>query len=202
MKKDIISGLALGLLVGIIIGLSIAQVTGIILGSLTSLLAAFFGLRPTKEGEVGNKTIIGAFSISCLLAILFGIYMRTHDLLAPSLQSEIKSYKEAQFTTQEIKDILYLKKFGLVPQSGYTYSSEAMTNAQLKSTVLMAGENDELPLCISLDDSSSLDDIIDAFNASGGNYQRLQQGLSNAISNEETLRVTLLHIKQLLCDTP
>ena len=55
MKRDLISGFALGLLVGLLIGLSIAQVTGIILGALTSLLAAFFGLRPDKEGETGNE---------------------------------------------------------------------------------------------------------------------------------------------------
>jgi len=59
MKRDLISGFALGLLVGLLIGLSIAQVTGIILGALTSLLAAFFGLRPDKEGETGNKVVIG-----------------------------------------------------------------------------------------------------------------------------------------------
>ena len=54
MKRDLISGFALGLLVGLLIGLSIAQVTGVILGALTSLLAAFFGLRPDKEGETAH----------------------------------------------------------------------------------------------------------------------------------------------------
>ena len=49
MKKDIFSGLALGILIGTIIGLSIAEVTGIILGTLTSLLAGFFGLKNRKK---------------------------------------------------------------------------------------------------------------------------------------------------------
>lgn len=196
MKKNIFAGIGLGLLTGTIIGLSIAEVTGIILGALTSLLAAFFGLRANKEGERGNQIIIGTFSVTCLVSIFFGLFIRTHNLLSPSLASEIKEYKDAYFDTVEIKKIILFKELGLIP-NGYSFSKEAK---QLnRQSLLMAGDNNSMELCSLISDDSSLPDIKEAYDVSGGKYKEIETQLSMVIKDTTDLRNTLLTLKQIIC---
>lgn len=198
MKKDIFAGIALGLLVGGIIGLSIAEVTGLILGTLTSLLTAFFGLRPEKEGESGNKVIIGSFSFVCMLAILGGMYLRNNNSFAPSLEEEISTYKKAQFTTEEIKQIILVKKFGLVPEQ-YQFIAEAKTKGD--QTVLMADEMEKSYLCSAITPQSSLQDLLDAFNDSGSKYASMAHELRNIIKDDDELTSTLIYLKTVICES-
>lgn len=198
MKKDIFAGIGLGLLVGGIIGLSIAEVTGLILGTLTSLLTAFFGLRPAKEGERGNKLIIGSFSLVCMLGILGGMYLRNNNSFAPSLEEEINTYKKAQFSTEEIKQILMVKKFGLVPEQ-YQYIAEAKSKGD--QTVLMADDINGVYLCTAITPQSTLQDILEAFNDSGAKYADMAKNLRTFIKDDDELKNTLLYLKNVICAT-
>ena len=194
MKKEIFSGISLGILTGFIIGLSISQIAGIILGALTSLLAAFFGLKSGDEGKTANLVIIGSFSIACLVSIFMGLYMRTHNFLSPSLADQIKIYKSVPFDSIEIKKIILLKEFGLVPD-GYSVSNEAKyTNDK---TSLMAGEGSVL--CEEINDSSSLEQIKEKFRESGFKFQEMERRLSEVIADENALKQTLLYLKSLAC---
>lgn len=192
MKNKIFSGIGLGLLTGTIIGLSIAQVTGIILGALTSLLSAYFGLRDNKEGETGNQVIIGWFGLTCAISIFLGMYIRTHNLIAPSFDNEIKKYQAASFDTAEIKKILLFKELGLVPE-GYNFSKDAKAG----SSVLMT-ELADLPIC-QINTQSSLQDIEEAFKNSSGTLSEIQATLSQSITDKDKLRHTLLLIKKSVC---
>jgi hypothetical protein len=186
MKKEIYAGLGLGLLIGTIIGLSITEVTGIVLGALTSLLTAFFGLRTSREGETGNQIVIGTFS-----------FTRTHNSFTPSLENEIKEYKMAFFDTSEIKKIILFKQLGLIPQ-GYTFSKDAIQKN--RNSVLMAGEGKALYLCDAIYDNSTLDEIKKAFDNSGGKYNEIENKLSNVISDSAKLHNTLLFFKNMICE--
>ncbi|MEO6812869.1 MAG: hypothetical protein ABI172_03000 [Ginsengibacter sp.] len=197
MKKEIFAGLGLGILIGTIIGLSIAQVTGIILGALTSLLAAFFGLRGSKEGEKGNQMIIGTFSFACVLSVFLGLYIRTHNFFSPSLESEVKEYKTAFFDTSEIKKIILFKQLGLLPE-GYSFSKDAIHTNQ--NSVLMSGDEKSLYLCEAIDENSSLDEIKKSFDNSGGKYSEIEKRLSLVISDTSNLRSTLLFFKSIICE--
>ena len=195
MKKQIFSGLALGILVGTIIGLSISEVTGIILGALTSLLTAFFGLRPNKEGEQSNYIVIGMFSIACLAGIIGGLILRNNNLLSPTLEQEVAEYRNANFTDAEIKQILLVKKLGLIPEG---MQFEAAAKEKGKNTSLMAGE-EVLNLCASDLENASLDEIRKAFDNSGGKYQKIEQQLSLVVNDPQQLRTTLLLISEGIC---
>lgn len=197
MKKEIFAGIGLGLLVGTIIGLSIAEVTGIILGALTSLLAAFFGLRSGKEGETGNQIVIGTFSLVCVLSIFFGLFIRTHNLLTPSLENEVKEYKAAYFDSAEIKRIILFKHIGLIPE-GYSFSKDAIQTSQ--NSVLMAGDEGAIYLCNAVNENSNLDEIKKAFDNSGGKFTTIERKLSLVITDTANLRSTLLYLKTLLCE--
>ena len=196
MKKEIYAGLGLGLLIGFIIGLSIAQVTGIILAALTSLLAAFFGLQNNLEGKTGNKVVIGTFSFTCIISIFFGLYIRTHNLLSPSLESNIVTYKNSKlFDQKEIKEIILFKELGLIP-SGFKVKEDKVSP---QSSVLMSGTDTSLNLCYSITNTSSLHDIKDAFIKSGPEYADLEKKIS-LIPDSVALRKTLLTLKSCLCN--
>jgi hypothetical protein len=196
MKRNVFAGMGLGLLIGVIVGLSIAQVTGMVLGALTSLLAGFFGLKGSKEGEMGNQILIGTFSLTCLCAIFFGMFIRTHDLFSPSMTSDVDKYKYAKFSEDEIKKIILFKELGLVPE-GYKFSKDAKDTHGL--SVLMVGGDSTVFLCQEIDENSPLEEIKSAFDRSGGRYQQVERSLSSTISNPGELRLSLLHIKTLLC---
>jgi hypothetical protein len=198
MKKEIFAGIGLGLLVGTIIGLSIAEISGLILGALTSLLAAFFGLRASKDGESGNQIRIGIFCLSCLLSIFLGLVIRTHNLLAPSISDEILQYKNAQFDQTEIKKILLFKELGIIP-NGFTFSKEA--KVMNDKTILMSGYEPSVYLCSVINDSSSLEEIKMAYDKSGKKYQEIEMKLTFIINNPVELKAILIYLKTLLCNT-
>jgi hypothetical protein len=198
MRKDVFAGIGLGLLVGTIIGLSIAQVTGIILAALTSILAAFFGFKENKDAGNGNQIIIGTFGFTCLLAIVLGVYLRTHNAFSPSLPQEIQVYKNANFSNDEIKKIILFKELGIVPQ-GYTFSKEAKEAGKATQSVLMAGEGSLPLLCESITEESTLAEIKKAYDDSGGKYQDMEHELSAIISDTTELKKTLMYLSSLLC---
>lgn len=195
MKKEILAGVGLGFLIGTIIGLSIAEVTGIILGALTSVLAAFFGLKPAKEGEKPYHAAIASFGFACLAAIFLGIFIRTHNLLAPSLEAQIEEYVEAGFSEEEARQYVLVQHLGIIPQ-GMTFSADSRSGSG--SSVLMAGD-EELILCTAIDTQSSLVDIKQAFSDSGGKYDELQRKLSDVISDPVSLKETLILLKTMIC---
>lgn len=195
-RKEIFAGLGLGALIGIIIGLSIAQVTGIILGALTSLLAAFFGLREKKSEDSENHLIVGTFGIACIAFIFIGLYVRTHNLISPSLQSQKEEYKNIGFSEEEIKKIFLIKEFGVVP-SGYTFSKDAKEVGS--STVLMAGNETAPSLCLEIAENASLKEMQEAFVNSGKIYQETQERLSQTIPDTTQLKQTLLILKTAIC---
>jgi hypothetical protein len=199
MRKDVFAGIGLGLLVGTIIGLSIAQVTGIILAALTSILAAFFGFKESKDAGSGNQIIIGTFGFTCLLAIVLGVYLRTHNTFSPSLSQDIQAYKNANFSNEEIKKIILFKELGIVPQ-GYTFSKEAKEAGRATQSVLMAGEGSLPLLCESITKESTLDEIKKAYDNSGGKYQDMEHELSTIISDTAELKKTLMYLSSLLCN--
>ena len=109
MATQVFSSLGIGLLVGILLGLSSAPVVGLIVGSITALLASVLGFKMPTWGSAGNEskerlpetsvqTLIGlragTFGFACVLGIFVGIYMRTHDVLSPRPPGLAERYEE------------------------------------------------------------------------------------------------------------
>jgi hypothetical protein len=195
MKKEIFAGFSMGALIGVIIGLSIAQVTGIVLGAFTSLLAAFFGLKEDGRSEPGNRMIIGTFCISCLLSIFLGLYVRTHDLLSPSIPSEVDAYaKTGLFNRQEMKQIILYKELGIVSKDVKVDNKKN----SYQSSVLMSGSDGTLHLCIP--PGSSLDDVKNAFIQSGPSFSEIANKILLIPDTLQQHRTFLL-IRDCLCNT-
>ena len=111
----------LGLLIGLMVGLSASPVVGSLMGTLATLAIALVGnglsmpgKQKAKDGEAdtGAKNVplksgwLAGFCICCIIGILGGIWLRTHDVLNPSPKQQVKAYCSAGFTFEEAKAIV------------------------------------------------------------------------------------------------
>lgn len=152
---QVFSGAGMGLLVGIIVGLSASEVVSIILGALAALLAAFLGLqdqRTANEDEESRYRTLkmsglraGSFGVSCVIAILLGMYLRTHQVLSDtvSIKEQVAVWAEAGYDTAQARQYVVFQNLGIAPETMQVQTSEANA-ARQKSLlgVLFSGEGE------------------------------------------------------------
>ncbi len=124
--SHIFSGTGIGLLVGIIVGMSVSPVVSVILGALASMLAAFLGLQgggdPATEGEKAlmrirvNGIRIGSFGFACVAGILFGLFIRSHEVLSIPVETQVAKWTSAGYPEPEARQIVAFQKLGIKPQ--------------------------------------------------------------------------------------
>lgn len=107
------SGAGIGLLVGVLMGLAVSPTVGIIIGALASSLALMLGLNDQHFSHA-KAFRIGSFGFACVAGAFLGIFVRTHNLLAPSLQAQLNDYHKAGYTKEEALDFLKFTRFGIV----------------------------------------------------------------------------------------
>lgn len=112
LKLALFGGAGIGALFGFIMGTSITPTVATILGALTGMLAGILGLN---DGNFGNaKAVrIGGFGFACVLTALFGLFVRSHNLMSPSLLSLKQQYVELGFSEAQALDFVAQKEFGV-----------------------------------------------------------------------------------------
>jgi hypothetical protein len=123
---DALAGAALGLFLGLLVGLTTSPVAAAVVGSVAALATAFIGLGDKIVGaEWAPSTIrLTAFSLCAASFMLFGMYMRTHDYLAPTPQESVQALRDAKFPEKDALDIVRFTRFGLVPAGGTVAASD------------------------------------------------------------------------------
>lgn len=84
---SVFSGASIGLMIGVLLGQSLSPVVGIFLGALGTALAALLGLNDAHFSTAKGLRI-GSLGLAVLVGGTGGIYMRTHNLLSPSLEQQ------------------------------------------------------------------------------------------------------------------
>lgn len=105
----------------ILLGLSSSPVVGLVVGSITALLASLIGLKnPATDDDSGSQILTnsqfklaglrtGSFGLACVLGIFVGIYMRTHNVLSPvepTLKVQFNELTQIGFSPKEARDLL------------------------------------------------------------------------------------------------
>ena len=87
---DWAGGGSLGVLLGLLIGLSASPVVNTVISALVALLAGLFGFseKISLAVSAGPARRLIAFSLCAALVVPAGVYVRTHDVLAPSLERQ------------------------------------------------------------------------------------------------------------------
>jgi len=129
VASQIFAGIGIGLLVGIIVGLSVSPVVKIILGALAGLLAAFLGLQDSifskqkeETAKVNNRMKMsglrsGSFGLACVVGILFGIVMRTNEILTISVKEQVGRWVQAGYDSSTARDLVVYQRLKIAPDS-------------------------------------------------------------------------------------
>lgn len=146
------AGAGVGTLIGLIAGLSASAIVSTVLAALSAGLLALLGIGKSSSetstsaapGSLATWRILG-FGSLCSVCLVVGIFLRTHNMLAPSVKSEQIELEQANiFSKDEIHQIILLKQFGLSVPNGDTKLGVANPKAPAgigpASGVLFAGK--------------------------------------------------------------
>jgi hypothetical protein len=147
MFGQLFAGTGLGLLVGILVGLSSSPVVSVVVGALAAGMVTLLGYtRSSKDGEhaysEGSVLRLGSFGVACAVAILCGLYIRTHNWLSPTITDQVADVQKAGYTPEEAHRWVAYKNVGTVLTSatGTTPTPTSAANS-VASSVLFAGDN-------------------------------------------------------------
>lgn len=223
------NGLGVGLLLGLLLGLAVSPVVSAIIGTLSSLLVILLGLNENYLNPV--KSIrIGAFGLFCVIGILSGIYIRSHNTLSPSLQSLNKDYRAMGFSAKDALDFIAYQEFNLVPANWTKKDTNAVTglttdkatdhvdsekseqrqlvtneenmSAKKRNSVLYSSEVDA-GTCYILESSNekmSFTDIKMNFVVAGGTWKELASDLDPSLP-EKVRGTALIILRDIFCAT-
>lgn len=215
------NGLGVGLLLGLLLGLAVSPVVSGIIGTLSSLLVVLLGLNESYLNPV--KSIrIGSFGLFCVIGILSGMYIRSHDTLAPPLKTLHAEYKAMGFSDKETRDFIAYQEFELIPENWTkvdTSKSESVTpvtegqtekklladrenmSAKKRKSVLYSSEVDA-GKCYILESSNEKMSFLDIrmnFDVAGGTWKELANNLDPGLP--EKVRITvLLMVRDIFCE--
>ncbi len=153
IASQIFSSVGIGSLIGILLGLSSSPVVGLVVGSITALLASLIGLKTPATDDSDSQVLTssqlklagirtGSFGLACVLGIVVGIYMRTHNVLSPvepTLEVQFNELTQIGFSPKEARDLLVIKRFGNKSTANKGESSAATQS--LEKTVLFATDS-------------------------------------------------------------
>jgi|GEM_PF-4223519 len=112
LRFALFGGSGIGLLFGVIMGTTSTPVIATMLGALTALLAGILGLNDNLFNNA-KAMRIGGFGICCVLGAYLGLYVRSHNVLAPSLLELKQTYLAVGFSEQQALNFLAMKEFGV-----------------------------------------------------------------------------------------
>ncbi len=215
--SQLFSGIGIGLLLGIIIGFSVSPVVKTILGALAGILAAFLGLQESlfsKQEEAPEKVNhriylngirAGAFGVATVIALLLGMYMRTHGILSITIEKQVSNWTDAGVDPLLAQELVIYEKFKL-------FKKDAILNVDTKQAELAAEKNNAadgflfnkesmINYCNDMDIDSnyngSMSNALSAFKLKQGDFEQLALALEKV--DETSQRNILAAIKNLAC---
>lgn len=190
--SDFVSGAAIGLFVGFLIGLSISEVVGTVVGALTALIAAYFGITADSRPEIVRLGRVTGFALAAAAGLLIGLYLRTHDSLSETLESQIDEWRTAGYSSEMARKIVVYQRTGLIPNA-WTSASDRTSS---ESTALFRGSSEE---CGRLDPHlfSDAQELINAFELAGGDWARVARLVEDGGTGQ---RESLEVVWRLACD--
>lgn len=160
-RATIFSGIGLGLLLGLIMGLSVSETVKIVMGALTAVLGAFLGFDRRsfsgisseefqKENQNAHFTALraGWFGFAVIAGILFGMWIRTHEVFSFSLEKSIKQWTDAGYEPDYARKLVVFQRLAINPQTGEV---GAITETQRVHSSSLFSEEQEENLCATID---------------------------------------------------
>jgi hypothetical protein len=223
-------GGGIGLLFGIIMGTSITPTVATVLGALVAILSAVLGLNDSQFTHA-KAVRIGSFGLACVLGAYIGLYVRSHNLLSPSLASLKAQYLEIGYSEKQALQFITYKEFGFFdgppvsqpkPDNDGDESSAGSAPAvsagaqpvtiQLPASSAVAMQHSSLLFSAAVDlsgceelaftdESLPLEEILNNFELTGDYWETLAMEVSGKIAPDYQSLV-LLAAKESVCVSP
>jgi hypothetical protein len=196
--RDLLAGAALGGFVGLLVGLAVSEVVAAVLAGLNAVLGGLFcfGADLGKLSNGGRTWRIVGFGGTAAIATVAGIWLRTHGVLAPSLDERLKELTRAGLSADTARNIALYQHAGM-DATGRLPVVQSKMNA---TTSALFSANPET--CNHLGASRYGDDAerLDAFARAGGSWEIISR-FTRQIEMSE--RGSLLQaVWSLACDGP
>ena len=217
LAAQIFSGAGVGLLLGMLLGLSSSPVVSLVVGALAALLASLVGIRvpgkepaeaPTETVSVAQKRAAafraGVFGLTCLLGLLGGIYLRTHNALSPiqpSLKQQVDELVSVGFSAAEARRIAVLHSLdaGSTESKPTDATKVADAGAMLRRTVLFASTAENCDR-LNVDRFKDVDTAIAAYKAMDEPaFVRIAQAINQQRTDEKARMELLRSVVEALC---
>lgn len=89
-SSGVVAAIALGLLVGFSCGLSASSIGPTLLAALMSVGAVVMQVTPKPRPAPFHARAVTGFSVATLIAMVGGVYVRSHEVLAPRVAPSIE----------------------------------------------------------------------------------------------------------------
>ena len=202
----IAAALALGLATGLLIGLSSSELVAAVVTALVALATTLVALggpalvagKAPPERDAADDAALVAFAGALVIAVLAGLYVRTHDLLSPSPEVLTARWEAAGFSSAEARRIASHTLRGIDLGDGtapLAATGPAAASATARS-VLFSGEYKSR--CASTDPTRAPDrgELLNTWSLAGEPWQVLSVALTEAPDGQ------LMAVWSALCDTP
>ena len=150
--RDVLAGAGLGLLTGILIGLSASPVVAVVVGAISAAMLPLLGIVEKSTGDKphapsASSWRIAGFGFVCATAVVYGVHIRTSDLLSPSISTQISNLTKAGFTPESAREWVAIKNLGTPlgkeNAAAADKTSPARGSPGPSSSVLFAGPADD-----------------------------------------------------------
>jgi hypothetical protein len=205
---QVFSSFGIGLLVGLLLGLSSAPVVGLVVGSITALLASLLGFElPTRDESASpiprelRQTLIGVragtFGLACILGIFAGIYMRTHDVLSPPEPGLTERYEELQsigFSPERARELL-------VPGGELALAAATESDAPTTRNTVLFSVDAETCQQIAVDRFATVSAAADYYESrSLARLARITRDLDRELATEDDKRLAVKAVVEVMCE--
>ncbi|NIT56609.1 MAG: hypothetical protein GWN00_10360, partial [Aliifodinibius sp.] len=212
--SQIFSGVGIGLLLGIIVGLSVSPVVKTILGSLAGLLAAFLGLQDSffsKQGEEDFSKVqsrikmsgirAGSFGLFCVIGILLGIVLRTHEVLTISVKEQVQRWVEAGYDSSYARNLVVYQRLRIQPDSaGFKIDPQLAATTIDAASGFLFTKKEMQNYCVSLSVSKYNDSVDNTLEAYDGMKPEIRELAANIRKVPEPHRATIINsVVDLIC---
>lgn len=182
--SEIVAGCGLGCLAGLLVGLTTANVTATVLSSILAIGTAFLGLAGDAkflQGAYNSGRLIG-FSFAMTVALLAGLWLRSHDILAPSSSDLFQEFRPLAGTDRDAWETVAFVKFGLIPKDKQVASAEQREAVKQYENTLF----DSVPSWCDdfrLRQGLPIDEQIAWLSSKGGEYAELAERIKQLPAN-------------------
>lgn len=209
------SGAGIGLIVGLLLALSVSSVVGPVVTSIAALLAAYFGLTsidttnniPTDQAEKNGYRLrisnqrIGSFGFACVIGILIGIFLRTHNLLGISVSDKYENWVKIGVEPVVARSLTIYEETGIIDDKiklQSIASPQAKPESNLREqTILFRAEEEDCDRLLPSRYGSTMD-IIKVWQESRGKWEELANTVQEKYPESQQRKI-LDAYWQLIC---